>query len=42
LGVVVILTVAILVLGFGVSAVQVIIAGLLLGLCWHGIARCRA
>jgi chromate transporter len=42
LGVVVILAVAILVLGFGVSAVQVIIAGLLLGLCWHGIALCRA
>jgi len=42
LGVVVILTVAILVLGFGVSAVQVIIAGLLLGLCWHGIALSRA
>ena len=38
LGVVVILTVAILVLGFGVSAVQVILAGLLLGVCWHGIA----
>jgi chromate transporter len=42
LGVVVILAVAILVLGFGVSAVQVIIAGLLLGLCWHAIASCRA
>jgi len=40
LGVVVILAVAVLVLGFGVSAVQVIIAGLLLGLCWHGIAHC--
>jgi chromate transporter len=42
LGVVVILAVAVLVLGFGVSAVQVIIAGLLLGLCWHGIALSRA
>lgn len=42
LGVVVILSVAILVLGLGVSAVQVIIAGLFLGLCWHGVARCRA
>jgi chromate transporter len=38
LGVVVILSVGILVLGLGVSAVQVILAGLLLGLCWHGIA----
>ncbi len=38
LGVVVILSVAILVLGLGVSAVQVIIAGLLLGFCWHLIA----
>jgi chromate transporter len=37
LGVLVILAVTILVLGFGVSAVQVIIAGLLLGLCWHGM-----
>lgn len=42
LGVVVFLAVAILVLGLGVSAVQVIIAGLLLGLCWHGVARCQA
>lgn len=38
LGVVVFLAVAILVLGLGVSAVQVIIAGILIGLCWHGIA----
>ena len=37
LGVVVILAVAVLVLGVGVSAVQVIIAGILIGLCWHGI-----
>jgi chromate transporter len=39
LGIVVILAVTILVLGFGVSAIQVIIAGLLLGLCWHGMVR---
>ena len=38
LGVIVFLTVALLVLGLGVSAVQVIIAGVLTGLCWHGIA----
>jgi chromate transporter len=38
LGVIVFLTVALLVLGLGVSAVQVILAGLLLGVCWHGIA----
>jgi hypothetical protein len=38
LGVVVILAVTILVLGFGVSAVHVIIAGVLAGLCWHGVA----
>lgn len=38
LGVVVFLAVALLVLGLGVSAVQVIIAGILSGLCWHGIA----
>lgn len=38
LGVVVFLAVAILVLGLGVSAVQVIIAGVLTGLGWHFIA----
>ena len=38
LGVVVFLAVAILVLGLGVSAVNVIIAGVLIGLCWHGVA----
>ena len=37
LGVVVSGVVAFLVLGLGVSAVQVIIAGVLIGLCWHGI-----
>jgi len=38
LGVVVFLAVAILVLGFGISAVQVIIAGVVAGVLWHGIA----
>lgn len=40
LGVIVFLAVVILVLGFGVSAVQVIITGVLIGLCWHGVQSC--
>ncbi|MEI7948131.1 MAG: chromate transporter [bacterium] len=37
LGVLVFLVVAVLVLGLGVSAVHVIIGGVLTGLCWHGV-----